>query len=209
MHFIIINKKTFTIEDALYDNFEFEDSTYREIINGPTCKDGYDDFRFKAITYLYANYNFENQREKEKVHLLFNFFYKVGIPKEISPYNITYYSHYNYQNLNEFIFLDYVIDFAKDVIKTELNHHLKDICPLYNIDAMQPSWNVTSLLDALYFSIFYLDSKTQMYKQCKHCGIYFPIKRSNTTKIYCDDYCRNNAQQTRHRLKNKKTPRMD
>ena len=71
---------------------------------------------------------------------------------------------------------------------------------------MQPKWNVVSLLDALYFSIFYLDSKTEMYRHCKYCGTYFPVKRSNATKIYCDGYCRGNAQQSRHRIKLKKAP---
>jgi len=98
---------------------------------------------------------------------------------------------------------------AKYIIKKELEHHLINIRPLYDADNMQPRWSVPSLLDALYFSIFYLDSKTQMYRQCKYCGRYFTVKRSNTTNIYCDGWCRNNSQQSRHRIKSKKAPRMD
>ena len=205
----IINKGTFKINDALFDEIEMKDSTYREIINGPSSIPGYDEFRFKEITYLYANYKFETETERDIIHLLFNFFYKIGIPKNISFDNVTYYSRYNAHAMDEHIFYDYIIDFAKLIIKTELEHHLKEIRPLYDLDAMQPRWNVESLLDALYFSIFYLDSKNQMYRQCKYCGTYFPVKRSNTTKIYCDGYCRGNAQQARHRIKNKKTPIME
>lgn len=202
----IINKKTFKIDDALFGDIEFPDSIYREIINSHSTKNGYDDFRFKAITNLYANYNFANESDKEHIHLLFNWFYKIGIPKELSYDGATYYDRYNYQALDDHIFYDYIMDFAKEIIKEELEHHLKDIKPLYDLNEMQPTWKVESLLDALYFSIFYLDSKTQMYRQCKYCGTYFHVKRSNTTRIYCDKYCRNNAQQSRHRIKNKKTP---
>lgn len=205
----VINKGTFKINDALFNEIEIQDSTYREIINGQSITPGFDEFRFREITYLYANYDFKNNNEREIIHLLYNFFYRIGIPKNISFDNVTYYSRYNYQTMDEHIFYDYVIDFAKTIIKIELEHHLKDIKPLYDFNEMQPRWNVESLLDALYFSIFYLDSKTQMYRQCKYCGTYFPVKRSNTTKIYCDGYCRGNAQQSRHRIKHKKTPKMD
>lgn len=205
----IINKGTFKINDALYDEIEIQDSIYREIVNGHSTTPGYDEFRFREITYLYANYNFKDDMERDIIHLLYNFFYRIGIPKTISFDKVTYYSKYNSQAMDEYVFYDYVMDFAKTVIKTELEHHLKDIKPLYDSDGMQPRWNVESLLDALYFSIFYLDSKTQMYRQCKYCGTYFPVKRSNTTKIYCDGYCRGNAQQSRHRIKKKKTPIME
>jgi len=205
----VIKKGTFTVNDALYGDVELTDSIYREIVNGPTNKSGWDDFRFKSLTYLYANYDFKNNEEKEIIHLLFNFFFKVGIPKEITHDNVSYFSHYNYQAFDEFTFLDYALDMAKYIIKKELEHHLINIRPLYDADNMQPRWSVPSLLDALYFSIFYLDSKTQMYRQCKYCGRYFTVKRSNTTKIYCDGWCRNNSQQSRHRIKSKKAPRMD
>ena len=202
----VINKGSFKINDILFGEIEIQDSIYREIINGPSVTLGYDDYRFKAITYLYANYNFNDFKTREFIDLLFNFFYQIGIPKDITFNNVTYYSRYNYQSLDEHKFYDSVLELAKHVIKIELEHHLKDIRPLYDAEEMQPKWNVVSLLDALYFSIFYLDSKTEMYRHCKYCGTYFPVKRSNATKIYCDGYCRGNAQQSRHRIKLKKAP---
>jgi len=197
----VVNKGSFTIKDELYGNIEFDDKTYRDIINGYSSEDGYDDFRFIDLTYLYSNYNFNNTQEREFIHLLFNFFFRVGIPKKVSFDEFIYYKRFNNQAFDEHIYYDYAIDLAKYIIKTEFENHLKNIKPSYDEEKMMPQWKVGSLLDALYFSIFYLDSKKEMYKKCGHCGRYFIVNRSSTNKMYCDKYCRNNAQQARHRIK--------
>jgi hypothetical protein len=98
-------------------------------------------------------------------------------------------------------FIDGIYDFAKYIIKHEIDSNIAKIHPVYNEDKMCPDWNVDSLLSAMYFSLFYLDSKNEMMRRCEHCGRYFVVKRSTSTKIYCDSYCRNNAQQAKHRIR--------
>jgi len=67
---------------------------------------------------------------------------------------------------------------------------------------MGPSWQINTLMDAIYFSIFYLKPELELYRKCENpsCENYFLVKTTFTTKKYCCDQCANAAQQRRHRL---------
>lgn len=200
-----INKGFYTIKDSLYDTNELSADEYKEIIDGSSSNVGWDDFRFRALTYLYANKNNFDKRENEIIDLLFHFFIKVGIPKEITADGITYYSKYNTYGCYEYSMIDSVINFGKYVINKEINHGIRGITPECDLETMKPKWTIPSLMSALYFSLFYLDKSSEMMRKCEHCGTYFVVKRSSSTKKYCSSYCRNNAQQAKHRTKVKQS----
>jgi len=127
----------------------------------------------------------------------------MGIPQDIEKDKIHYYKKFNDKGFDEYNMIDSVIVFANYVISKEINTGIEGIKPECDIENMKSKWIIPSLSNALYFSLFYLDKNKAMYRRCEHCGSYFIVNRSSSTKRYCDSYCRNNAQQAKHRIKNK------
>lgn len=96
-----------------------------------------------------------------------------------------------------------LIKISKFLIDRELNYHLSEIRPVYNVDTMQPNWNLPSLFSALYLSLFYLDSRQAAYRACQNinCGQFFLVSKTNSIKKYCCVYCTNAVSQRRYRHK--------
>lgn len=198
-----VNKGAYTIKDSIYGTYEFDADEYNEIVNNHSSKIGYDDFLFRSVVYVYANNTLENNKEKNIIDLLFHYFTKHGIPQEITSNGVKYYSRFNSDNFDSFNMIDVVIDFGKYIISHEINHGILGIRPECDPETMNSKWVIPSLSSALYFSLFYLDKKKQMMRKCKYCGTYFIVNRSTSTKKYCSNPCRNNAQQAAHRLREK------
>ncbi len=99
---------------------------------------------------------------------------------------------------------DALFKISKFLIEREINYHLAKIRPVYNVETMQPNWNLPSLLSAMYLSLFYLDSKQVSYRACKNenCGQFFLVSKTNSIKKYCCVYCTNAVSQRRYRYKN-------
>ena len=93
------------------------------------------------------------------------------------------------------------LSFAQYTIGEEINHHLTGIHPEYNAETMEPTWKVDSLMGALYFSLFYLRSKTELYRPCGNpkCNNYFLVKSTSSKTKYCCTRCANNMTQSRYR----------
>lgn len=93
---------------------------------------------------------------------------------------------------------------SKFLIERELNYHLSEIRPVYNVETMQPNWNLPSLLSAMYLSLFYLDSRQASYRACQNinCGQFFLVSKTNSIKKYCCVYCTNAVSQRKYRHKN-------
>ena len=70
---------------------------------------------------------------------------------------------------------------------------------------MTPSWEIDDLLSALYFSIFYLNSELELYRQCANprCSKWFLVRTTTTKKKYCSQECFNRVTQDKYR-KNKR-----
>lgn len=198
-----VNKGSYTIEDSIYGTYEFDSQEYEEIVNSHSGKDGYDDFLFRSVVYLYANKASVDETERPLIDVLFHYFLKHGIPQETTADGIKYYSRFNSANFDSFNMLDPIIDFGKYVISHEINHGIIGIRPECDPESMSSRWVIPSLSSALYFSLFYLDKKKQMMRKCERCGLYFVVDRSTSTKKYCSSHCRNNAQQAAHRLRAK------
>lgn len=92
---------------------------------------------------------------------------------------------------------------SKFLIERELNYHLSEIRPVYNVATMQPNWNLPSLLSAMYLSLFYLDSRQASYRACQNinCGQFFLVSRTNSIKKYCCVYCTNAVSQRKYKHK--------
>lgn len=195
----IINTGGFMVDDSIKGPVKIDSNDYNKIIDGYVTSDGKDDPYYRRIVYLYANYFPNDCEERNIVDLLYNYYNSVGIPQNISIDSVSYYKRFN-ETKCEDLFSE-IIEFAKYIIKHEIDNNIADIKPVYNQKLMRPDWHVGSLLSAIYFSLFFVDSDTETLRRCSRCGRYFVVNRSNSVKIYCDEYCRRNAQAAKHRIR--------
>lgn len=195
----IINTGEFIINDSINGTVKIDSNEYNKIIDGYITTDGKDDPYYKRVVYLYANYFPKDKEERFIIDLLYNYYNSVGIPQSITADGISYYKRFN-DTKCENLFSE-IIEFAKYIIKHEIDNSIADIKPVYNQKSMRPDWCVGSLLSAIYFSLFFVDSNTETLRRRSKCGRYFLVNRSNSVKIYCDEYCRRNAQAAKHRMK--------
>lgn len=94
---------------------------------------------------------------------------------------------------------------VKDVFKEEIDYFIRNIKPSYNKEKLMPAWSVDTLLSALYFSLFYMNPNTEIYRICSFCKKPFKLDKSTSTKkIYCSDKCRNAANQRKYRIEHRK-----
>ena len=95
---------------------------------------------------------------------------------------------------------------AKYVLAQEINHHVSRMKPIYNPITLEPSWKAPNLLTALYFSLFYMKPKSEIYRKCANpsCTNFFLVKTSNSRKKYCCGACRNASNQRDYRFRQKK-----
>ena len=114
--------------------------------------------------------------------------------------------------LNKFKNNDYKIDkpmkealikSAKAFYKEQIDYYIQNIKPVFSIEKDGPDWSIDSLLSALYLSIFYLNPKQEIYKECEYCGKPFLMRTTASNKKYCSIECANKATQARFRAKKK------
>ncbi|RRN48400.1 hypothetical protein [Streptococcus suis] len=116
------------------------------------------------------------------------------------------FTHDSYEAIksNEY-FSEYLLEISKMLISEEFERALDKVRFTYNTKTMAPDWKVPSLLSALYFSIYYKNSKNIIYRTCvnNHCRQYFEVSSTNSTKRHCSDNCRDskNARIMRQRKK--------
>ena len=64
---------------------------------------------------------------------------------------------------------------------------------VFNIETLSPSWKLSTFLEALYFSIFYMKPGIELYKECENPNCkhdkYFLINATITNKKYCCPAC--------------------
>lgn len=96
-----------------------------------------------------------------------------------------------------------LIQFAKCVIRDEINHSLQQVSPCYDIINMSGAWHIPFLLTAMYFSLFYMQTDFDVLRKCANpnCDGYFAVKTTNFKRKYCCASCRNATIQRKHRLK--------
>lgn len=96
-----------------------------------------------------------------------------------------------------------LVKIAKATISAEINANLRGISPQFNIGTLSPSWKLSTFLEALYFSIFYMKPGIELYKECENPNCkhdkYFLINATVTNKKYCCPACANAAAQRRSR----------
>lgn len=193
----------YSVPDSIYkDNIKIDYSSYRQIINSSSPLNQ----RIHAkLTALYANH-FANEEDRFYIDFLYNFQMRIaplitidtdGKPSfgEGFKKNINSKSNKTMQNA--------LIQFAKCVIRDEINHSLQQVSPCYDIINMSGAWHIPFLLTAMYFSLFYMQTDFDVLRKCANpnCDGYFAVKTTNFKRKYCCASCRNATIQRKHRLK--------
>ncbi len=176
----------FPVNDTITNGvYQFDVGEYTEIMYDHDTY-GRDDLKW-AITNLFVNYN--------------------GVPEERSMIDLIFHFLHDSENeiANDERMKKAALSFAQFTIGEEINHHLTGIHPEYNAETMEPTWKVDSLMGALYFSLFYLRSKTELYRPCGNpkCNNYFLVKSTSSKTKYCCARCANNMTQSRYRQRKK------
>lgn len=192
-----------TIPDTLLKKpYKFDMQLYMSILEGYGDEHwipGSSQPLFRSTAILYARALNENVETRRIVDFLFHYFCDVGVAKNVKEDGtIEYYNNPDFRKITPAM-KERIIEIAKMVIAEEINANMSDIHPVYDAEKMTPSWNVDTLLGGLYFSIFYMKPDLELFRRCRQCGTFFPVRATSTRKIYCSDECRNRYQQTMHR----------
>ncbi len=160
------------------------------------------DWHFRNLFCLYTTYNAADENLRNLIDFYYNYQKKVGVIKDVEPSRITYHAKAMKENFSDDM-KEMLVKIARIVISEEINANLKNICPQLEINALAPTWKLNSLLEALYFSVFYMKPGVELYKECENPNCkhekYFLINATVTNKKYCCPACGNAAAQRRSR----------
>jgi hypothetical protein len=141
----------------------------------------------------------------EDTRFLIDFFYhlqtEVSVIKEVHFGGFKTYTTFEEDALDD-SFKNALLKIARIVVAEEINHNIRGIHPKYNGGKLIATWQVDTLIEALYFSIFYMRNG-EMYKECENPNCkrdkYFLVESTRTNKHYCCEQCRNAAGTQRYR----------
>lgn len=160
------------------------------------------DWHFKNLFALYTNYPGADEKLRTIIDFYYHYQTKVGIFSNVEINKIFYHSEPNSEKFTDAM-KQSLLKIAEIVISEEINANLKDISPQFYVETLSPSWKLNSLLEALYFSIFYMKPGVELYKECENPNCkhqkYFLINATVTNKKYCCPECGNAAAQRRSR----------
>lgn len=200
----VFDTKKFSVTDTLYEEpYKVDIEFLNSIRSGNnTTLPGSNSLWFKHLVALYTGYPPEDEKLRTIIDFYFHYQYEVGIFKEVSIDRISYFSKPNRDNFTDEM-KTALLKIAKIVIGEEINANLKGIFPQFDIETLQPAWKLNRLIDALYFSIFYMKPEIELYKECENPNCkhekFFLISATVTNKKYCCPACSNAAAQRRSR----------
>lgn len=156
---------------------------------------------FKNLFALYTNFRTDDANLRLIIDFYMNYQKEIGIIKNVEPEKIQYYSK-NDVNLSDEL-KNAMLKVAEIVISDEINGNIRGIHPSYTYGSLTPSWKLSTFLEALYFSIFYMQPGVELYKECENPNCkrdkYFLVKTTKQNKKYCCPQCGNAAAQRRSR----------
>ncbi len=204
-------KGTYTVRDTLRKpTYEFDSDEYSDIMSGECFRfdyPGITDMRYRRLTAIYKSARQESRNDRIILDFLFHLMHEVGVIK-----SVTYQKGIEYYGIADTTKFDSamktgLINVARIILSQEINHNISQMRPFYSPLKLEGSWRAPSLLTALYFSIFYRNPNTVIYRKCANpsCHNYFSVNTTNGRKKYCCDECRNANNQRTHRLKVKRS----
>lgn len=194
---------TYSVDDAFLGKKNAIDiSFYNAVRSGSdTNLQGSKDPWFKNLMAMYIGC----KDVDEETRFLIDFFYhlqtEVSVIKEVYFGGFKSYTTFSEDALDD-SFKNALLKIARIVVAEEINHNIRGIHPKYNGGKLTATWQVDTLIEALYFSIFYMRNG-EMYKECENPNCkrdrFFLVEATRTNKHYCCEQCRNAAGAQRYR----------
>lgn len=157
---------------------------------------------FKHLFAMYTGLSCEDENLRTIIDFFYHYQVEVGIFKEIHFKKIAYFVAPTRDNFTDEM-KTALLKIARIVISEEINHNIAGIHPKYEADKLAPTWQVSNLLQALYFSIFYMKPGVEIYKECKNPNCkrdkFFLVEATRTNKEYCCVQCSRAAAAQRFR----------
>ena len=146
------------------------------------------------------------QNEDSDTRILLEFFYyfqtTYSVFKDVQYRRIVPYGLIDEKSYNE-LTKKSLLRIARIVAAKEINHNIQGIHPKYDGEKMSVSWQIHNFLQAIYFSIFYMNAGVEIYKECENPNCkrdrFFLVEATRTNKKYCCKQCANAAAAQRHR----------
>ena len=200
----VLTKGTYSVEDSFLGRKNHIDI---ECYNAIRSGEGYEKVKgskessYKHLVAMYVGC----KNVDTDTRFLIDFFYhletEIAVINEAHFGGFTSYGRFNENNLNDDM-KRALLRVAQIVLAEEINYNIRGIHPRYDGGNLSATWEVNTLIEALYFSIFYMKNG-QMYKECENPNCkrdrFFLVDATRTNKHYCCEQCRNAAGAQRHR----------
>ena len=159
--------------------------------------------KYRNLFFAYMSTMKEQSNWALIVDFYMNYQNQVGIIDSVDLDSVTYYDPKTQFTLNDDL-IKALPKVARMVLSNEINHNISSIHMQYDGEGLAPRWKIDTLLQALYFAIFYMKPGIKMYKRCANPNckrdIFFLTDRTKTHKEYCSTQCRSATGQRRRRL---------
>lgn len=202
----ILDNGNFLISDSVSSTGKTEISI--EMFNRMNMDDtgtvpGQGSSEFRNLFFAYTSAMKEHSDWAYIVDFYMNFQNHVGVIDRVGLDKVTFYDPRAGFSLNDELKVA-LPKVARMVLSKEINHNIHDIHMQYGGDNLAPRWQMDTLLQALYFAIFYMKPGIKMYKRCANPNckrdVFFLTDRTKTNKKYCCVQCRSAVGQRRRRL---------
>lgn len=158
---------------------------------------------YRNLFFAYASAMKEHSDWAYIVDFYINYQNHAGVIDKVDIDQITYYDPHAQFSLTDEL-KEALPKVARMVLCNEINHNIRNIHMQYDGEGLAPRWQIDTLLQALYFAIFYMKPGVKIYKRCANPNckrdIFFLTDRTKTNTKYCSTQCRSAAGQRRRRF---------
>lgn len=201
----LYDNECLSIKDSLlngYNKVYVDELAGMDIGDGISGLLGSRDWHFRNLFALYTNFPCADASLRSIIDFYYHYETEVGIFSNVEVNRITYHTEPKRDKFTDEMKAA-LLKIAEIVISEEINANLQGISPQIDSTTLSPVWKLNSLLEALYFSIFYMKPGVELYKECENPNCkhqkYFLINATVTNKKYCCPACGNAAAQRRSR----------
>lgn len=121
---------------------------------------------FKNLFALYTNYHTNNKNLRFIIDFYYNYQNQIGVIDYVEPRKVKYYKKEDVELSDEL--KGAMLEVVKITISEEINGNISNVHPSYSYGSLAPSWKLSSFLETLYFSIFYMQPGVELYKECEN-----------------------------------------
>lgn len=198
----VFNSNKFSVADTLFPPFFQIDIEYFNQVRS-SIDVGHIQW-FKNLFAMYTGLSNASVELRTIIDFFFHYQREVGIFSDIAYKKIYYLNEKQPESFSDEMKAA-LLKIAHIVLSEEINYNISGIHPRYSTVDLKPAWELDNLIQALYFSIFYMKPGVEIYKRCKNptCkrDVYFLVNATTTNKEYCCPQCANAAAQRRSRAR--------